>query len=181
MRISKMEHISTKTGDSGQSENFVKERFDKDDLLFETLGTMDELSSFLGLSYQIRNYDYLRVIQQRLQDINSLIATNPNHQLYAKLRPISEDDLSVLEKEEQILLDQTNIEPKFLLPGSDTSLSGSYVDVSRAIARKAERRLVHFIKGTKRDDLNNPLKYMNRLSDFLFIYARFLSETEAKK
>ena len=176
MPITKTSQISTKNGDQGSSNNFVNESFSKDHILFEVLGTSDELSSFLGLTYHFHQDEFIKVIQKTLQDINSLIATNPNHILYTKLRKIQEEEIMLLETKMGDMLVAHPLEPKFALPGSDTSLAGAYLDVSRAIARKAERILVHFIKTDHREDLSICLKYMNRLSDYLFVYARFLSE-----
>ncbi|MGD9910438.1 MAG: ATP:cob(I)alamin adenosyltransferase [Candidatus Izemoplasmatales bacterium] len=176
MPITKTSQISSKKGDQGSSYNFVNESFSKDHILFEVLGTTDELSSYLGLTYHFQKDEFIQVIQKTLQDINSLIATNPEHILYSKLRKIQEDEIVLLETRMEEMLVQHPLEPKFALPGSDTSLPGAYMDISRAVARKAERLLVHFIKTEHREDLAMCLKYMNRLSDFLFVYARFLSQ-----
>lgn len=176
MPITKTSQISTKNGDQGSSNNFVNESFPKDNILFEVLGTTDELSSFLGLTYHFHKDDFIQTIQKTLQDMNSLIATNPTHILYTKLRKIKDEEIELLENKMGEMLIAHPLEPKFALPGSDTSLAGAYMDVSRAIARKAERILVHFIKEENRADLSLCLKYMNRLSDYLFVYARFLSE-----
>jgi cob(I)alamin adenosyltransferase len=172
MPITKLDQISTKNGDKGFSKNFVNDVFQKDDALFEVLGTMDELSSFIGLSYQYNKNEFLKVIQKTLQTINSLIATPPTHPLYKKLLPITKTDIESLESSMQELLIKNPVEPHFYLPGSETTLAGAYLDVSRSISRRAERRMVHFIKHTNRDDLSLSLEYMNRLSDYLFVCVR---------
>lgn len=175
MPITKTDQISTKNGDTGTSKNFINESFSKDDILFEVLGTMDELSSFLGLSYHYAKLEIIKDIQRKIQDLNALVATNPEHKLYQKLKKIEEEDVTFLEIEMEVLLERHPLEPYFYLPGSETSLGGAYVDVSRTITRKAERLLVHFQKDTGRSDLSIVLKYVNRLSDYLFVLARFLS------
>jgi cob(I)alamin adenosyltransferase len=167
--------ISTKKGDKGTSKNYSNEEFLKSDLLFETLGTMDELSSHLGLCYHTGKYtEEIRKIQRNLQDINSLIATSNPVVRKEKLRPIGETDLSFLERLEETVLEQCDITPTFVLPGSDTSKEGAVFDLTRAIARKAERVLVRFIIEHKREDLSYVSAYVNRLSDLLFIMARSL-------
>lgn len=176
MPITKTSQISTKNGDQGISTNFVNESFSKDHILFEVLGVMDELSSFLGLNYHYVKNENILIIQRKIQDINSLIATNPNHQLYKKLRPVEQADITLFEEEMEKMLKERPLEPYFYLPGSDTSLAGAYIDVARALSRKAERALVHFVKEEERKDLGLALVYMNRLSDYLFVFARFLSE-----
>jgi len=178
MPITEVNQISTKTGDEGKSKNFVNETFEKDDTLFEVLGTMDELSSFLGLAYHYVKREDLLVIQRTLQEINTIVATNPNHILYKKIKKLSDEPIDQIEKEMAALLKICPLEPKFCLPGSETSLGGAYIDVARSITRKAERTLVHFVKETKRDDLTTVMKYINRLSDYLFVLARYLSENQ---
>ncbi len=122
------------------------------------------------------------MIQQKLQNISSLIATSDNTARRERLVKITKHDIEVIEELEQRLLTDTVIEPLFVLPGSDTSKLGSYYDLSRSITRRAERSLVMFVEINRRDDLNYCLKYLNRLSDLLFIYARSeASKKEYKK
>ncbi len=175
MPITKTSQISSKNGDTGSSTNFVNESFQKDHILFDTLGTMDELSSFLGLAYHYVSIDFIKKIQKTIQDLNAIIATNPEHKLYLKLKQIEEHDVQNLEDEMADLLQKNPLEPYFYLPGSETSLGGAYIDVARTLARKAERRLVHYMNETSRNDLSICLKYINRLSDYLFVLARYLS------
>jgi len=61
------------------------------------------------------------------------------------------------------------LEGRFYLPGSEKTQAGAYVDVSRTLARKAERRLNAFVDITERTDLEMSKKYINRLSDYLFV------------
>ena len=91
---------------------------------------------------------------------------------YAKLTKISVDDVNRLESIEQIILDEKPLQPRFVLPGSDSSKTGSFFDLSRAIARRCERSVIKFKEYNKRDDLGTVLKYLNRVSDLLFIMAR---------
>lgn len=168
--------ISTKKGDKGTSKNYSNEEFSKSDLLFETLGTMDELSSHLGLCYHTGKYkEEIRKIQKNLQDMNSLIATSDAKVRIEKLTPITEFDISFLETLEKTILEKCNITPKFVLPGSDTSKEGAYFDLARAITRRTERILVRFVSEHERDDLSYVSAYINRLSDLLFIMARSLA------
>lgn len=169
--------ISTKKGDKGTSKNYSNEEFSKSDLLFETLGTMDELSSHLGVCYHTGAYqEEIQKIQKNIQDINSLIATSDPLVRKNRLRPISEFDISFLETLENVVLEKCHITPAFVLPGSDTSKEGACFDLARAIARRAERMLVRFINEHQRDDLDYVSVYVNRLSDLLFIMARSLAE-----
>ena len=174
MKLDKVEYISTKKGDKGQSKNYSSEAFDKDDGLFETLGTNDELSATLGLAYHHTHCEAIKRIQRTLQDINSLIATNfkVHPERYESLRQITADDVAFLEKETQRYLDIKPLEPRFVLPGSEATPENAYFDLARVVARRAERQVVRYIKHAQRVDLDLTLMYMNRLSDLLFVLAR---------
>lgn len=168
-QIKNVNQISTKKGDLGKSKNYSNEEFYKSDLLFNVLGDMDELSSSLGIAYHhTKHKDKIRDIQKDLQDINSIIATTKKQ----VVTNFSADNITKLENLEKELLEESEILPVFVLPGSDTTLEGSYFDMSRAIARRAERSLVKYFLENKRDELSLPMQYLNRLSDLLFIFAR---------
>jgi cob(I)alamin adenosyltransferase len=171
MQVKKVNQISSKNGDKGSSKDYSSRSFKKDNILFETLGTIDELSSFLGLAYHHTNYEAIINVQKTLQQINSLIATNPKSEIYNKLEPLNVEQIKWLEDVMQSILDQHPLEPRFTLPGSEKTLNGAYLDVCRAITRRAERRLVEFIETHARNDLENVQIYINRLSDFLFILS----------
>jgi len=176
MKLKKIDNykvISTTSGDKGLSKNYSNVQLPKSDILFETLGNIDELSSSLGIIYHMtEDQDIIRLIQTKLQNISSLIATSVDSPRREGLIKITSDDILVIEELEQRLLNETVIEPLFVLPGSDTSRLGAQYDLSRAITRRAERSLVLFTEINRRSDLSYCLKYLNRLSDLLFIYAR---------
>ena len=174
MKIDNVKNISTKKGDSGTSRNYSNEAFSKDDIVFETLGTNDELSSVLGLAYHATQNAMIKTIQRTIQDINALIATNPESQKtrYEALKPIKAADIEAIEQEEAQVLKSHPIEPRFFLPGSETTLKGAHYDYARTVCRRAERMLVRFINMREREDLSLARQYLNRLSDLLFIWAR---------
>lgn len=165
--------ISTKKGDKGTSKNYSNESYRKTDILFDTLGTFDELTSFLGLAYHYAPYkDDIQMIQKDIQFINSIIATNPLDHDRRKIRLFDDSDVERLEKIEAKVLENTEIAPRFVLPGSDSSKAGAYLDVCRAVSRKAERMLNRFYDLKERTVDGKVLAYVNRLSDLLFIMAR---------
>lgn len=169
--------ISTKKGDKGTSQNFSNETFSKTDILFDTLGTFDELTTFLGLAYHYAPYkDEIKMIQRDLQSINSIIATNPKDREKRKISDFSQSDVDRLEKIEEEVLKNASIPPRFILPGSDSTKPGAYIGVCRAITRKAERMLNRFYIIKERPIDVFVLAYINRLSDVLFIMARSLDE-----
>jgi len=168
--------ISTTSGDRGVSKNYSNVELSKSNILFEVLGNVDELSSTLGILYHLTdNKDVIRLIQQKLQNISSLIATSDDSSRRKGLVKITIDDIKVIEELEQLVLEKTVIEPLFVLPGSDTSNVGAHYDLCRTVTRRVERSLVMFVEQNKRKDLDLSLMYFNRLSDLLFIYARSLA------
>ena len=171
MKIEKYTQISTKHGDRGKSKNYSNEEFLKDDVVFEVVGTIDELSSLLGVTYHYSSYkEEIKVIQRVLQTINSMVATTDLKRL-DQIAKVTSVDVQYLEQLEQEFLKGLSIERIFVLPGSEASKDKAYLHLTRAGTRRAERVLVKYIKSTERNDLYDALSYVNRLSDLLFIMA----------
>ncbi len=172
--IDKVKQISTKKGDSGQSKNYVNETLSKSDTLFDVLGDIDELSSQLGVTYHHTEIfkEEIKKVQLKLQHIMSVIATPRGVNKTKVLSNISEDDLMYLEKLEEEILKTAKIKAEFVLTGSDSTYESALLDLSRSIVRRAERQLVRYYEETKREELRLPQRYLNRLSDLLFIMAR---------
>jgi len=162
--------IYTKKGDKGTTTLFDpkltnNKRINKDDLRLQTIGSLDELNSYLGViktSTQDQFFiNHLNSIQINLFTINSILAG-------AKLR-FGSNKITDLEK----LIDQLDQElpklTKFILPGG--SLLSAHFQFSRSLTRAAERNLVTLNQVQKVKP--QILKYINRLSDTLFTLARF--------
>jgi cob(I)alamin adenosyltransferase len=165
--------ISTKKGDKGTSRNYSNDTLPKTDVLFETLGSIDELSSSLGVAYHYSRYqESIQSIQLKLQHIMSIIATNPDDPRRGRLVQITTEDIDALEQLEQSILEEFPLEPRFVLQGSDSSKEGAYLDMARAISRRVERQVLRFNEQYKRDDLDVVQAYLNRISDVLYIMAR---------
>ncbi len=173
MKLTSYKQISTKKGDKGTSTNYSNDTFTKDDALFETLGTIDELSSLLGVVYHetTSHHESIQSIQRVLQDINALIATT-NQDVFQKLPKVDQAKIDLIEQLEEKVMSEAKIEPRFVLPGSESSKESAYFDLARAVTRRCERRIVSFINIHQRNDLDDVLKYINRLSDLLFLIAR---------
>lgn len=191
--------VYTKTGDSGETSLYDGSRAPKYAINFEVLGEMDELSSRIGMlcallqdneTMEARLYmlPLLRKIQRTLQDFNSHIATlDPDS---CKRIPVLSEDL-VTELEAKID-DMERVNPKlirFILPGKNQDDAQAHL--CRTQARKTERALTHLHnteeiltvmkKGERShfalEEFKVPeviLKYMNRLSDFFFVLARYV-------
>jgi len=167
--------IYTKTGDKGTTSLIGGTKVSKSDLRIETYGTVDELNSYIGLvSDQCpdsHSKEILREIQDRLFTIGSSLACDAEKEPKMKIPDLKEEDITLLEKE----IDNMNLtlpEMKwFILPGGHITVSTTHI--ARCICRRAERCCV----GMQQHELFvEPLviKYINRLSDYLFVLARYI-------
>ncbi|KAM3826081.1 corrinoid adenosyltransferase MMAB [Vipera latastei] len=177
--------IYTKTGDKGFSSTFTGERRAKDDRVFDALGTLDELSSAIGLSAEFGSesghafVEELHKVQCMLQDAGSNVATPISSARESHIKRTSFGEKPVLELESWIDKYSDQLPPltSFILPSGGKSSAALHL--SRAVCRRAERRVVPLVKAGEAD--GNVAKYLNRLSDYLFILARFSAKQEGKK
>ncbi len=165
--------IYTKTGDEGQTSLIGGTRVDKSHLRIEAYGTIDELNSWVGL---IRDQDMdgalkeiLKEIQDRLFTIGSSLASDPEKSKM-KIPDLTESDIELLEQESDRMNAELPPLQSFILPGGAPTVS--YCHIARCICRRAERLCVQ-LKADSFVDLLL-LKYLNRLSDHLFVLARYL-------
>jgi len=173
--------VYTKTGDTGTTALFGGTRVPKDHIRIESYGTIDELNSHIGLIRdQEMNAHYKGIlieIQDRLFTVGAILATPPekevmkNGQLRLQKLGIHEADIELLEKEIDTMEDSLPQMTHFVLPGGHTTVS--YCHIARCVCRRAERLAVHLSHNEPID--GNSIKYLNRLSDYLFVLARKLS------
>jgi cob(I)alamin adenosyltransferase len=168
--------IYTKTGDKGQTSLIGGSRVPKYHPRIEAYGTVDELNSYIGL---IRDHDIgveykelLLDIQDRLFTIESLLAYDPETKINRPLPEIFEKDILQLED----AIDKMNEElpplSSFILPGGHIIVS--HCHIARCICRRGERIAIRLSELHSVDSLN--IKYLNRLSDYLFVLARKLAQ-----
>ena len=167
--------IYTKKGDSGTTQLIGGTRIPKHSLKIEAYGTVDELNSYIGLIRdQEIDQNYFRQlieIQDRLFTIGSHLA-NDQEKSKMKLPEILELDVEFLEKSMDEM-DQLLPEMKsFVLPGGHTTVS--FCHLARCVCRRAERLVSQLNEEEKIDP--TILKYLNRLSDYLFVLSRKLSQ-----
>jgi len=170
--------IYTKTGDDGETGLISGERTLKSSERIETLGEIDELNAAFGI---LRTYceespeahlDETRIqrTQELLFELGSEIAT-PFGSPYAK-DSVLNSDLDSLEKDIDEWTEQMEVLKQFILPGG-TKMS-AHAHLCRTICRRAERCLVNFIQNNPDQQIRPiTLHYLNRLSDWLFVYARW--------
>ncbi|MCB0402535.1 MAG: cob(I)yrinic acid a,c-diamide adenosyltransferase [Flavobacteriales bacterium] len=166
--------IYTKTGDQGETSLFGGKRVPKYDIRIEAYGTVDELNSYIGLirdqEMDDQVIDLLLQVQDRLFTLGSILATEPGN-TKVKVPELFESDVEQLEQAIDAMNEQLPAMRSFILPGGHTTVS--FCHIARCVCRRAERLVIHL------SDLEpvNPLtyKYLNRLSDYLFVLARKLS------
>lgn len=167
--------IYTKTGDKGETSLIGGTRVPKYDIRIEAYGTVDELNSYLGLirDYPIDEHSRKVIIeiQDRLFTIGSLLAED-SKKSKMKLPQLKEEDIVFLENE----IDQMDatLEPmkSFILPGGHPVVSHGHI--ARCICRRAER--ITLLANQQHPINSLIIKYLNRLSDYLFTLSRFFSK-----
>lgn len=166
--------IYTKTGDSGKTGLIGGTRVPKSHIRIESYGTVDELNSYIGLCADqlsdIHSKSMLKEIQDRLFTIGSSLACDPDKEPLMKIPDLKENDISILEKEIDRMNETLPVMKSFILPGGHTTVS--HLHIARCICRRAERVCVHM---QQEQVFVDPLviQYLNRLSDYLFVLARY--------
>ena len=173
--------VYTKTGDKGTTALFGGTRVAKDHARIESYGTVDELNSHIGLirDQDINSHykDILIEIQDRLFTVGAILATPPekevkkNGELRLQNLGIIETDIKLLENEIDAMEEALPPMTHFVLPGGHTTVS--YCHIARCVCRRAERLAVHLSHDEPVAAI--AIKYLNRLSDYLFVLARKLS------
>jgi cob(I)alamin adenosyltransferase len=175
--------IYTKTGDSGHTSLIGGTRIPKHHQRIEAYGTVDELNSWIGLiGDECTQEDlklFLRNLQHHLFDLGSNLAADPEKNKM-KLPELQEQDVLEIEhwidKMNELLPELKN----FILPGGNVQVS--HIHIARCVCRRAERNMVAL---HETEAINETLiHFVNRLSDFLFVMARYtahlLQTTEIK-
>ena len=171
-----MPRVYTRSGDDGDTGLLYGGRISKSDLLTETYGTVDELVSTMGFARSISQSDKVKEtlmkLQKQLFQIASELATLPENysHLEKNLGLISGDGVEALEQIIDTFKAEVELPSAFIVPGA--SRASAVIDISRSICRRAERLVVE-LKNQNRLPNLEVLRYMNRLSDLLFVIARY--------
>ena len=167
--------IYTKTGDTGTTSLIGGTKVPKSHLRIESYGTIDELNSTIGFANDLFTHEHsnsmLKEVQDRLFTIGSSLACDPDKEPMMKIPDLKESDILLLEKE----IDQMNEElppmKSFILPGGHQAVSALHI--CRCVCRRAERICV-FLQEEKIFVDPLVIKYLNRLSDYLFVLSRYI-------
>ncbi|WP_026753241.1 cob(I)yrinic acid a,c-diamide adenosyltransferase [Sediminibacter sp. Hel_I_10] len=174
--------IYTRTGDKGTTALFGGTRVPKHHIRIESYGTVDELNSHLGLIRDQEINDHhkqvLMNIQNKLFTVGAILATDPekstlkNGKERLNIPKISEEDITQLETEMDAMDAKLPQMTHFVLPGGHQTVS--FCHIARCVCRRAERL------ASALNDLEpfqpESLTYLNRLSDYLFVLARMLTQ-----
>lgn len=165
--------IYTKTGDEGFTSLFGGARLSKDDMRIEAYGTVDELNAFTGNLYDKIDFaevkETLFIIQNKLFNIGSVLASDPDKDF--NLQGVKVSDTEHLEAQIDIMESELQPLKNFILPSGHEIVSSAHI--CRTICRRAERRVVALSKNADIDA--NLIVFLNRLSDYFFVLARYLT------
>lgn len=167
--------IYTKTGDKGKTGLIGGTKVPKNDIRIETYGTVDELNSYIGLVgdliEDIPSKIFLKEVQDRLFTIGSALACDPAKETKIYIPDLKEEDVESLEHQIDGMNEMLPEMKHFILPGGNVSVST--IHVARCVCRRAERKCVNMQENSFSVE---PLilKYINRLSDYLFVLARYI-------
>lgn len=168
-------NIYTKTGDNGTTALVGGKRVKKTDIRLEAYGSIDELNSFIGfLAISAKElhpemYKYLREVQGKMFYIGAYLATDNPNNVPTPCKGVGENDVEKLEH----MIDELDGElpplTHFIMPGSSTLSAEAHI--CRTVTRRCERRVLSLSETTYIDPIL--IKFLNRLSDFFFVFARF--------
>lgn len=166
--------IYTKTGDKGTTSLIGGTKVSKAHARIEAYGTVDELNSYIGLCKDIfhdKNSEaILQEIQDRLFTIGSSLACDPEKEPKLKLPDLKEEDITLLERQMDQMNELLPVMKSFILPGGHHVVSN--IHIARCVCRRAERACVRLQSENEEVEVI-VIKYLNRLSDYLFVLARY--------
>lgn len=183
----KKSKVYTKTGDQGETSLVSGHRLLKSDPRIDLYGELDELNSRVGLATSYLSgetalastIDFLHHIQSAIFDLGSNLACEPENREKFKLPKISTEFITDLEHEIDRLDHELEPLKNFILPGG--SIAAAALHVCRTGARTMERKLVCFEAATREELPANSIIFLNRVSDYFFILARYVNKQQRRE
>lgn len=173
--------LYTKTGDKGTTGLIGGTRVSKSDVRLEAYGTVDELNAQIGVLISLEPKEELKVFLQQIQNIlftvGSNLATDTLKTEYRKASVMRDEFITSIEREIDRLDQDLPLLEQFVLPGGTPKSAQCHV--CRTVARRAERRIVEMNETYPVD--NKLIIYVNRLSDYFFVLARYLMKNDNMK
>lgn len=161
--------VTTRTGDDGRTSLYGRERVPKYDARISLLGDLDEAQSALGLARALARRPIaaeLLTLQRELYEVMAEVGTSPERE---PARRVDAEKLAALEERTAALKAKATIPARFIVPGDDPAAAA--IDLGRTVARRAERSAARLLdEGVLQN--RELLRYLNRLSDALFVLAR---------
>lgn len=178
----KKSRVYTKTGDKGETGLVSGNRIPKSDIRIDLYGELDELNSRIGLCASELSMDlefqqvvnFLHHIQSAIFDLGSNLACEIENRARYKLPQISDEFIADLELEIDKLDSELPELKNFILPGG--SVTSAAIHVARTNTRTVERKLLMYYEKTKEELPQNSVIFLNRLSDYLFVLARYVNK-----
>lgn len=177
----KKSKVYTCGGDKGTTSLVGGKRVRKSDMRLDAYGTIDELSAHIGLLVtklpkQDGYYHFLLQVQRCLFEIGSYLATDADSEIVVE-SGITLERIRQIEESIDIMDEQLPPLTRFVLPGGCEAASQAHV--CRTVCRRAERFIYRLDEVTKIDSFL--LQYVNRLSDWFFVFSRFLNKAMSHK
>lgn len=170
-----MGKIYTKGGDLGDTSLLNGTRVSKSHDRVEAYGTLDELNAFIGLLRDHLEHDHYREVLLRIQEnlftAEALIAADPEKPVKG-LPALDENEIVILEEEIDTMTSELPPLTFFILPGGNSHVSRCHV--ARTVCRRAERSVIRLHRASSVSPVI--IRYLNRLSDYLFVLARRLGK-----
>jgi cob(I)alamin adenosyltransferase len=180
----KKSRIYTRTGDEGETGLVSGTRILKSDLRIDLYGELDELNSRIGFScsklveeLEFREVvNFLHEIQSAIFDLGSNLACEVENRKKFNLPQVSDHFISAIEAEIDKMDAQLEPLANFILPGG--SPQAASIHLCRTNTRTVERKLIQYSEETKEELPYNSVKFLNRLSDYLFVLARYVNNNK---
>jgi cob(I)alamin adenosyltransferase len=178
--------IYTGTGDRGKTSLFSGERVSKSDQRIEAYGDVDELNSLLGaLAADLKEENTalasaLQRVQSDLFQLSAILAITPDSQAMDSLKKISDNQIRRLEQAIDELDAKLPTLSGFILPGGHPT--AAWAHICRSVCRRAERHVIRiadeYSQGEAGEQFQRAVVYLNRLSDYLFVLARYCNQLQ---
>ena len=167
--------IYTRTGDNGTTGLIGGSRVKKYNIRLEAYGTVDELNSYIGVVRSMQTDEKADIVLERIQHklfvIGANLASDESVTVIKQQLPCGKADIELLENEMDQMIAILPPLNNFILPGG--CQASSFCHVARTVCRRAERLIVELSEKAEVDA--NLIKYINRLSDYLFVLSRKIS------
>lgn len=178
----KKSKVYTKTGDKGETGLVSGNRTPKSDIRIDLYGELDELNSRIGFSCSQLAQDFefqqtvnfIHHIQSAIFDLGSNLACEVENRAKYNLPQISDEFISDIEQEIDKLDAELPAIKNFILPGG--TITAASIHMCRTNARTVERKLISYFNTTKEELPQNSVIFLNRLSDYFFILARYVNK-----